>query len=158
VSQPPSTPPALRRRARGAAALVLGIAAAILTACGGGGSSGSATATTTSSAATSSSGAGTAASGSAQAQKLTATEVDFAITLDQTALKSGPHEITVVNNGQTTHALAVEENGTVKATSHPVEPGQSTTMTVDLDAGPYVFYCPIDNHRAMGMQLNVTVQ
>ena len=64
----------------------------------------------------------------------------------------------MVNNGSATHDLAVEEDGTIKATSDKLAPGESTTLTVDLDAGEYVFYCSIDSHRAMGMEITVQVK
>ena len=52
----------------------------------------------------------------------------------------------------------MEEDGTVKAATDNLAPGASTTLTVDLDAGEYVFYCSIGNHRAMGMELTVQVK
>ena len=72
-------------------------------------------------------------------------------------LKAGSYTITVMNTGSATHDLAVEEDGTTKAKSDKIGPGQSTTLTVDLDAGEYVFFCSIGNHRAMGMELKVQV-
>jgi uncharacterized cupredoxin-like copper-binding protein len=161
VSQSTSTPPALRRPARGAAALVLGVAAAILTACGGG-NSGTNPATTTTASATSSSagatGSASGGSGAAAAQSLTATEVDFKISLDKTTLPAGAYTIKVVNNGNTTHSLVVEQNDKDLVTANPIDPGQSTTVSVTLAPGQAVIYCPIDGHRAMGMELTVPVQ
>ena len=98
-----------------------------------------------------------ASGGSSEAEAITATEQDFSISLSEDHLKAGNYTITVVNNGSATHDLAVEEDGTTKATSDKIGPGQSTTLTVDLDAGQYVFYCSIGNHRAMGMELTVQV-
>jgi uncharacterized cupredoxin-like copper-binding protein len=162
VSQRTSTPATLRRPASRAAALVIGVAAALLTACGGSNSGTSSTATTTSAtSAASSSVAATGSpggSGAAAQQSLTATEVDFKISLDKSTLTPGAYSIRVVNNGNTTHAFNVEENGKDVASSDPIQPGQSTTLALNLVPAQYSFYCPIDNHRAMGMQLNVTVQ
>ena len=138
------------RAASGAVALLLALT---LSACGGGSGSNTASSTTSESASTSSS-----AAGQAQTQKLTATETNFKIALDSTDLTAGTYNITVVNDGSATHNLAVEENGTTKATSDSLAPGQSTTLTVDLDAGSYVFYCAIDGHRAMGMEIPVQVR
>jgi uncharacterized cupredoxin-like copper-binding protein len=144
------------RAAAGAVAL---LSALTLSACGGGSGSNTASSTTSESASTSSSSAGSssATGGQAQTQKLTATETNFKIALDSTDLTAGTYDITVVNDGSATHDLAVEENGTTKATSDTVAPGQSTTLTVDLDAGTYVFYCAIDGHRAMRMEITVQV-
>jgi plastocyanin len=151
----------LPRLATGAAVLALGLGG--LTACGSS-SSGSASGSSSSStgATTGSSSAETSASATsgaaAAAQAITATEQDFSISLSEDHLKAGSYTITVVNNGSATHDLAVEENGTTKAKSDKVSPGGKTTLTVDLDAGKYVFYCSVSNHRAMGMQKTVQVQ
>jgi plastocyanin len=145
----------LPRLASGAAVLALGLAG--LTACGGD-DSGSNSAAGTSSDSSSSSSAESSSSGdSTAAQAITATEADFSIALDDDALKAGSYTITVVNNGKATHDLAVEEDGKTEAKSDSIGPGKSTTLTVDLDAGEYVFYCSIGNHRAMGMELTVQV-
>jgi uncharacterized cupredoxin-like copper-binding protein len=145
------------RAATVAVALLLALT---LSACGGGSGNNTASSTTSESASTSSSAAGgpSATGGQAQTQKLTATETNFKIALDSTDLTAGTYDITVVNDGSATHDLAVEENGTTKATSDSLAPGQSTTLTVDLDAGAYVFYCAIDGHRATGMELPVQVR
>lgn len=146
----------LPRLATGAAVLALGLGG--LTACGGGDSGSSAASSTTGSSAVSSSAATSESSGgSSQTEALTATETNFKIKLDEDHIKAGSYTITVVNDGEATHNLAVEENGTTKATSDSIGPGEKTTLKVDLDAGQYVFYCAIGNHRAMGMEIAVTV-
>ena len=145
------------RRARGVAVLALGLGA--LTACGsnGGGDSSAASTSSSPSSAAASSSESAATSGASQAQAITATETNFKIALDSTDLKAGTYDIKVVNSGSTTHNLAVEEDGKTEATSDNLAPGESTTLTVDLGAGKYVFYCAIGNHRAMGMELTVQV-
>jgi plastocyanin len=152
-------PRTLPHLARGVAVLALGLG--VLTACGGGSDDGAAaaTTTTTSSAAETTTGATASSSsgGEAQAMALTATEDNFSISLDKDTLTAGTYEITVVNNGSATHDLAVEEDGTTEEKSDSIAPGESTTLTVDLDAGEYVFYCTIGNHRAMGMEITVQV-
>ena len=150
-------PRTLSHLARGVAVLALGLGA--LTACGGGSDDGDAAATTTSSAAETTTGATESSSSGSAAQPmaLTATEENFSISLDKDTLTAGTYEITVVNNGSATHDLAVEEDGTTEEKSDSIAPGESTTLTVDLDAGEYVFYCSIGNHRAMGMEITVQV-
>jgi len=152
----------LPRLATGAALLALGLGG--LTACGGG--SGTAAGSTTQSPATSSSADSSAATsasassdsgGSSEAEALTATETNFKIKLDEDHIKAGSYTITVVNDGEATHDLAVEQNGTTKATSDSIGPGEKTTLKVDLTPGQYVFYCSIGNHRAMGMEITVQV-
>jgi plastocyanin len=133
--------PTARRLARGAAALA--ICAAFLTACGGNDSAGSQAA---------------AKSGSSSGgQTITATEADFSITLDKDKLSAGTYDIDIVNKGHATHDLVVEKDGKNVAKSDIVAPGKSTTLTVTLQSGDYVFYCSIGNHRAMGMETTVSV-
>ena len=133
--------PTARRLARGAAALA--ICAAFLTACGGNDS-----ADTQASAKSGSSSGG---------QALTATEADFSITLDKDKLTAGTYDIDVVNKGHATHDLVVAKDGKDIGQSDTVGPGKSTTLTVTLESGDYVFYCSIGNHRSMGMETKVSV-
>jgi plastocyanin len=138
------------------AALVL----AVLTACGNDSGDGDAAATTTSEApatsgAETSSSAGASESG--EAESITATEADFSITLDEDSLSAGTYEIDVVNSGSATHDLVVEQDGNDVAGTDPIAPGDSSTLTVTLEPGEYVFYCSIGNHRAMGMERTVRV-
>jgi uncharacterized cupredoxin-like copper-binding protein len=40
-----------------------------------------------------------------------------------------------------------------------LQPGQSATLKVKLSkAGSYTWYCPIDNHKQMGMVGKITVK
>ena len=150
----------LPRLATGAAALALALGG--LTACGGSDSGSSAAASSTespaaSSSADSSASASSDSGGSSESEALTATETNFKINLDEDHVKAGSYTITVVNDGEATHDLAVEKDGTTIAKSDSLGPGDKTTLKVDLAAGKYVFYCSIGNHRAMGMETDVTV-
>jgi uncharacterized cupredoxin-like copper-binding protein len=61
------------------------------------------------------------------------------------------------NAGQIDHALELEGNG-VEQKIGTISPGSSGMLTVTLSKkGTYELYCPIDNHRAMGMQATVVV-
>ena len=62
----------------------------------------------------------------------------------------------VSNDGQETHALEVEGNG-IEEETEDIAPGESGTLTVDLKAGSYEFYCPIDGHRDQGMEGELVV-
>jgi uncharacterized cupredoxin-like copper-binding protein len=142
---PLRTPPAARRPAR--ALLALTVALAFLTACGGG--SGNTEPGST---------AGSGGTGAAAAtETITATEADFSISLDEDSLAPGTYAIEVVNDGDATHDLVVERDGEDVAASDSIAPGESTTLTVELEAGDYVFYCSIGNHREMGMEIDVSV-
>ncbi len=159
-----STPTTARRLARGAAALAISVA--FLTACGGSSpddeaaDNGAASSSTASSSAESSApatGSGSSSAEDGQMQKLTATEADFTISLDGNDLSAGRYEITVVNDGDATHDLVVEKDGSDVAGTEEIPPGESATLMVTLDSGDYVFYCSIGAHRSMGMEIDVTV-
>jgi plastocyanin len=55
-----------------------------------------------------------------------------------------PHDISLEGNG-------VDENGEV------VTNGGVSTVSVDLDAGEYTFYCSVTGHRQAGMEGTLTV-
>jgi plastocyanin len=132
---------------RVAAAGGLALALGLLTACGGSSDAASPSSSTSSS----------SASAVGQAQTLTVTEVGFDIKLESSDLPAGDYSITVRNEGDATHDLVVEQDGQDIAKSDTLGPGDSATFTVTLQPGQYVFYCSIGNHRAMGMETDVTV-
>jgi plastocyanin len=149
-----AAPHPAHRLSVGLAALALTVSA--LAGCGGddGGSAAETSATTATSASeTPAPTTGT----SAETQSITATEADFSISLDQDTLPAGTYDIEVVNDGKATHDLVVQRDGADVASSDTIAPGQSTTVSVALEPGEYVFYCSIGNHRTMGMELTVTV-
>jgi uncharacterized cupredoxin-like copper-binding protein len=71
--------------------------------------------------------------------------------------KPGTVTFMATNDGKIDHALEVEGNGVEEKTS-PISPGSSAKLTVNLSKdGTYEVYCPIDGHRAMGMQAKLVV-
>jgi plastocyanin len=93
----------------------------------------------------------------AEARNVTATEGEMYIELSESSFSPGSYTIEVVNEGNATHDLVVERDGQDVAATETIAPGGSATLTVTLEAGEYVFYCSIANHRAMGMATDVTV-
>jgi uncharacterized cupredoxin-like copper-binding protein len=96
--------------------------------------------------------------GGASGGSVKLSEAEFKIKpADPTVSKTGTVTFAVSNDGQTTHALEVEgPNGESKTS--PIAPGQSANLKVDLSkAGSYEMYCPIDNHKAMGMKGEIKV-
>jgi plastocyanin len=69
---------------------------------------------------------------------------------------AGEVSIELVNESSTPHAVEVEGNG-VEEESETIT-GSTTTLSVDLEAGEYVFYCPVGNHRQGGMEGTLTVE
>ena len=69
----------------------------------------------------------------------------------------GTYTFKAVNDGQYVHALEVEGHG-VEEETEDIQPGESAEFTVDLkEAGDYELYCPVDDHRAKGMDGSVDV-
>jgi plastocyanin len=69
----------------------------------------------------------------------------------------GTYTFKAVNDGQSVHALEIEGHG-VEEETEDIQPGESAEITVDLqEAGDYELYCPVDDHRAMGMDGSVDV-
>jgi plastocyanin len=142
---------------------VLAAALATLSACGGSDDGdGAAASSTSSSAATSSAAEDTgSASSSAPAEQgggtVTVTGMDFEFDLAESELAAGEYEIEFVNDGGASHDVRVELDGEDIAQSEIIPPGETTTFTVALEPGEYVFYCSVGTHRAMGMETTVTV-
>jgi len=71
--------------------------------------------------------------------------------------KAGSVTITMDNPSPVAHAVAVEGNG-VDKDGNTVNMGGKSTVTVDLKPGKYEFYCPVDGHKAAGMEGELTVK
>jgi plastocyanin len=92
---------------------------------------------------------------------LTATLTEWDVTLSQQSVPAGTVIIDVVNEGTVPHVLEVEGAGEEWETD-PIEPGGRVSMSLELAAGEYRLYCPIDsagtNHEAQGMVTQLRVQ
>jgi uncharacterized cupredoxin-like copper-binding protein len=72
--------------------------------------------------------------------------------------KTGVVAFEVANEGEAEHSLEVEGPKGEAELEKNLEPGGSATLEVDLDKpGRYVMYCPVGNHRDLGMEGRVTV-
>jgi nitrite reductase (NO-forming) len=65
-----------------------------------------------------------------------------------------PTVVTLVNQGAVVHNFTIDE---LNVHSGDMQPGQSTTVTIDAPAGTYTYYCAIPGHRAAGMVGTLTV-
>jgi len=145
---------------RFAALLAVGALFAVpLAGCGGSdsnddSSSNAATGTSTAAAA----GGGASATGAGGTVNLAATEYEF--NPSDPTVKSGEVTFNLKNDGQTTHSLEVEDvtPGNDEEIEGDVQPGQSGTLKVNLKPGTYEFYCPIDGHKDLGMEGEITVK
>lgn len=87
--------------------------------------------------------------------ELEATE--FAFEPSEVTVTPGSREFKIVNRGDTEHALEIHTaDGEVE--TERVGAGESATVTAELaKSGSYVFYCPVANHRELGMEGTVNV-
>jgi plastocyanin len=97
---------------------------------------------------------GTVAPGSGT--KVTVSETEYKLALSPDSFTAGPYTFTAVNNGKIVHALEVDGPG-VHAVTGDLEPGQSASVSVQLQAGKYDVFCPIPGHKALGMNEEITV-
>jgi uncharacterized cupredoxin-like copper-binding protein len=125
-------------------------------ACGSSGSSGTAGGSGSSPA---SSAAATTSTGGASmsGRDVNVSETEFTISLPTMTFTPGEHTFKITNKGTITHALEIDGPGVSDRKSDAVSPGASTSMTVTLQKGTYEVYCPVDGHRASGMQTMITV-
>ena len=82
--------------------------------------------------------------------------VEFEIRMPE-ELPAGETTFEVTNAGTFPHNLEIEGQGVEAVLDANLEPGQSGTLEVELAAGTYEVYCPVGNHEAEGMRLEVTV-
>ena len=84
-------------------------------------------------------------------------ESDFTLTPSTVTVDApGTYTFEAMNDGGVDHALEIEGNGIEEEDGHD-RPGESASVTVDLEAGTYEMYCPISNHRDLGMSGEITV-
>jgi uncharacterized cupredoxin-like copper-binding protein len=84
---------------------------------------------------------------------------DFTITPANVTLPKtgGPDREWLHNEGAQTHSLEIEGNG-VEKKGPDITFGEKGSFTVDLKkSGKYEMYCPLLNHRQLGMTGTITV-
>jgi uncharacterized cupredoxin-like copper-binding protein len=147
----------MRINRRFAALFVIAAAVAVPVAgCGGGSDDNSTSADTSGGGAPP---ASTTASGGGSGQTVDMTAADFKFDPSDPTVKSGQVTFNLKNDGQVPHSLEIEDvNGQDQEIEGDVQPGQSGTLTVNLPPGKYEFYCPVANHKEMGMEGDITVK
>jgi plastocyanin len=99
--------------------------------------------------------AGTAAA--APGTAMTVTESEFTITLPSKTLSAGTYTFKVTNKGKFAHNLTVDGAGVQDKATPTLAPGSTGDLTVTLQKGSYEFYCSVDSHKDMGMDVTVQV-
>jgi uncharacterized cupredoxin-like copper-binding protein len=123
--------------------------AALAAGCGGSDNSSSSAASSTT----------TAAEGGGGGSTVDVSETEYKIDPSDPEVKAGQVTFNVTNDGQTVHNLEVEGPGEEQKLPSDLSSGDSGTLTVDLSKpGKYEFYCPVGNHKELGMKGTITVQ
>jgi uncharacterized cupredoxin-like copper-binding protein len=92
-------------------------------------------------------------------QSVTATEVEYSISLSSSTVPAGNVSFQAVNGGKTVHTLAISGPGISEQKTADIQPGQKATLSViGLKAGTYTLFCSIPGHEALGMKTTLTVQ
>ena len=90
-------------------------------------------------------------------QTISITATDFAFSPSTVTVDApGTYTFDLTNDGGTDHAIEIEGQGSEER-SDTVSPGESASVTIDLQSGTYEMYCPIDGHKAQGMEGEITV-
>ena len=149
----------MREIRRPAALLAVGAAMALpLAACGDDDEddSGEETAAATTEATTEATGT-TAPTG--KARTISVSETDFALAPKDLTVKAGTAvTFDVRNDGATDHSLEVEGPEGEAELEQDLAPGGRGSLEVSFSKpGTYEWYCPVGNHKDMGMEGTITV-
>jgi plastocyanin len=100
----------------------------------------------------------TGGGGKAQTLKLSA-DPGGALKFDKSTLTAKAGKVTIVldNPSSLPHAVEIEGNG-IEESSDTIGEGETTKVTAAVKAGEYEYYCPVDGHKAAGMEGTLTVQ
>ena len=76
---------------------------------------------------------------------------------DALTAKAGKVTIAMENPSSIPHAIAVRANGE-ETSGDTVNQGETSEVSVDLEAGEYEFFCPVAGHEQGGMKGTLTVE
>ncbi len=86
-------------------------------------------------------------------------ETDYELDPSDPTVQPGTVSFKVTNDGGVAHNLEVEGPKGEEELEQDLGPGESGTLTVDLSQpGSYEMYCPVGNHRDLGMEGEITVR
>ena len=74
------------------------------------------------------------------------------------SLAAGLQRFRIINSGKQTHNFVIEGTGISQKLASDLTRGDTTELTVNLPAGSYTVYCPVDGHRGKGMQRMIVVR
>ena len=74
------------------------------------------------------------------------------------SVEAGKTAFVVRNGGKEKHNFEIQGEGIEKKFLAPLDPDETKVLHVDLKPGTYKVYCPVKDHDAEGMKLNLTVK
>ena len=135
--------------------LLFMLVALIAAGCGGGSDNSSSSNDT----AADTGGAADTSGGSGGETLQLAADPSGALKFDPTALEATAGQVTIdfTNDSSVPHNVTIEGNGIEEVASDTVT-GDKSSVSADLPAGTYTFYCSVDGHKAAGMEGTLTVK
>jgi uncharacterized cupredoxin-like copper-binding protein len=147
------------RRLAALVAVAIGAGAVLAVAGCGGDDNSNTTAAASTTTTTSAAQGGTTASQGGAGGTIDVSETDYKLNPANPTVKAGQVTIKATNDGATTHSIEVEGPNEEQELESELSPGDSGTLTVDLSKpGTYEWYCPVGNHRDLGMEGQITVK
>ena len=92
----------------------------------------------------------------ADATVVTVSATEYAYELSTTTIPAGAVSFELTNNGSMSHDLVLE--GGPGGGTEVIGSGETATLNVTLEPGTYTLYCSVGNHRAQGMEIEITVE
>jgi plastocyanin len=154
---------AAKRSAFSISTLALATALLALAGCGGSssGSSTAAQAPTTSSATSSTptpAGESGASGGSSKVSLQANPEGQLEYNTKSLTAKAGKVSVDFTNSSSLPHDVTIESSSGQTVGATPTFSGGSKSLSLDLKAGTYKFYCSVPGHRQAGMEGTLTVK
>ncbi len=100
-------------------------------------------------------GSGSGSGGGGGQQIALSAPADGSLKFDKTELEAKAGTVTINFDNlsdSTPHAVEIEDQASDTVT------GAKTSVTVDLQAGEYEFFCPVGSHASQGMEGTLTVK
>ncbi len=73
-------------------------------------------------------------------------------------IEPGKAIIQITNNGKKEHSFVFEGTDTIQRLEENLKPGETGTISVELEPTSYNIYCPLDDHKNKGMSSVLKVE
>lgn len=81
---------------------------------------------------------------------------EYTIEMPET-MPGGTVSFEISNTGDEEHSFAIEGPGVEEELPEPLDPTETTVLTLELAPGTYTVWCPIGDHRDRGMEMVIEV-